>query len=230
MNGRRRPAAPATRLIITGILIGLGIEILTGAWTDGEKLARLGAIHPVLVFEYGQWWRLLSAMFLHGDGTIPGTVLHLATNTFALYQLGGLYELMFGTKRFTIMYFVTGIIASLASLFLPPHGASVGASGAIFGIMGAFIFSVRRSPRWRNERAAHGVVSQIVFWVIANIVISMSFPPIDMAAHIGGLVAGLILGLVWRHSVPPPSPAQIVVDVMPYEGPGADPREQRNDR
>lgn len=229
MNGRR-PRTPATRLIATGILIGFGIEILRGAWTDPEKLTWLGAIHPYLVFERGQWWRLITAMFLHGDGTIPGTVLHLAMNLFALFQLGSLYELMFGTKRFTIIYFVTGIIASLTSLILPPVSASVGASGAIFGIMGAFIFSVRRSNRWKHERAARGIVSQIVFWVIANIVISMSFPRIDVAAHMGGLVAGLIMGVLWPHRVPPPSPAEIVVDVMPYEGRAEGPPEQRNDR
>lgn len=230
MNGRGRPRTPATRYILTAIFIGFGIEVLTGAWMSASELTELGAIYRPYVIGRGEWWRLVSAMFLHGDGTVPGTVLHLATNTFALFQLGSLYELMFGTRRFTIIYFATGIIASLTSLFLPPHGASVGASGAIFGIMGAFIFSIRRSNRWRHERAARGVVSQIVFWIIANIVISMSFPQIDMAAHLGGLVAGLILGLLWRHRVPPPSPAQIVVDVMPYEGPGVDPREQRSDR
>lgn len=229
MNGRR-PRRKATRSIITAILIGFGIEVLTGAWMNGELLARMGAIYPPYVFEDGDWWRLVTAMFLHGDGTVPGTALHLATNLFALFQLGSLYELMFGTRRFTIMYFATGIVASLTTLFLPPHGPSVGASGAIFGIMGAFIFSVRRSNRWRHERAARGLVSQIVFWIIANIAISMNFPQIDMAAHMGGLLAGVILGAVWRHRVPPPSPAQIVIEVMPSEGPAGDPRERRNGR
>ncbi len=222
MKGRFQ-RMPATALIIIAILIGFGIEVYTGALRDPRILTYLGAIWAPLILGEGQYWRLLSAMFLHGDA------LHLLMNLIALFQLGSLYELMFGTKRFTIIYFVTGIIASLTSMFIS-GGPSVGASGAVFGIMGAFIFSIRRSPRWRHERAAKGIVSQLIFWVVANIAIALKVPQIDLAAHMGGLVAGLILGAVWPHRVPPPPPNQLVVDVMPYEGPGAGPPEQRIDR
>lgn len=229
MNGYRRRGTPATTLLIIAILIGFAIEIATGAWKDGEKLARLGAIVPSLINQ-GDYWRLLSAMFLHGDGTIRGDFLHLGMNLFALYQLGSLYEIMFGTRRFLFIYFVTGIAASLTSYF---HniGASVGASGAIFGILGAFIFSVRRSPRWRNERAARSIVRQLIFWIGANIAIGAMIPQIDLAAHLGGLVAGLLLGAILPHREPPLPPAHAVVDVMPYdEGPIAGPGVQRDDR
>jgi len=166
---------------------------------------------------------LLSAMFLHGD------VLHLLMNLIALFQLGSLYELMFGTRRFVIIYFVTGLVASITSMAIT-GGPSVGASGAVFGIMGAFIFSIRRSPRWRHERAARGIVGQLIFWVVANIAIALKVPQIDLAAHMGGLVAGLIMGALWPHRVPPPPPNQFVVDVIPYEGPDGDPQDRRNDR
>jgi rhomboid protease GluP len=212
---RRR--TPATKFLLVAILIGFGIEILTGAWLNGRELARLGAVAPYYVFGEGQYWRLLTAMFLHGDGTVGGDVLHLVMNLVALFQLGTLYELMFGTKRFTVIYFVTGLIASITSLLMPPHGPSVGASGAIFGIMGAFVFSILRSPRFRHERAARGVVNQVVFWAIANIAIGMRLPQIDNSAHIGGLVAGLVIGALWPHRVPPPPPTQVVVEVMPND-------------
>jgi rhomboid protease GluP len=222
MNGRLK-RMPATAILIVAILIGFGIEIYVGALRDARILTYLGAIWAPLILGEGQYWRLLSAMFLHGDA------LHLLMNLIALFQLGSLYELMFGTKRFTLIYFVTGLIASLTSMFIS-GGPSVGASGAIFGIMGAFIFSIRRSPRWRHERAARGIVSQLIFWVIANIAIAMKVPQIDLAAHMGGLVAGLILGWILPHRVPPPPPNQSVVDVMPYEESGAGPPEQRTDR
>jgi rhomboid protease GluP len=222
MTGRFK-RMPATALLIVAILIGFGIEIHKGALRDPRVLTYLGAIWAPLILGEGEWWRLLSAMFLHGDG------LHLLMNLIALFQLGSLYELMFGTKRFTIIYFVTGLVASLTSMFIT-GGPSVGASGAVFGIMGAFIFSIRRSPRWRHERAARGIVSQLIFWVVANIAIALKVPQIDLAAHMGGLVAGLILGAVWPHRVPPPPPNQLVVDVMPYEELAGDPRDQRNDR
>ncbi|HEX6641564.1 MAG TPA: rhomboid family intramembrane serine protease, partial [Thermoanaerobaculia bacterium] len=78
---------------------------------------------------------------------------------------------------------------------------------------GAFIFSIRRSPRWRNERWARGVVQQLMFWMIANIVIGFMIPQIDMAAHIGGLVTGLILGATLSQKKPPVPPSQAVIDV-----------------
>lgn len=230
MRDRRR-RTPATLFLISAILVGFGIEIVTGAWVDGEKLAYLGAIVRPLILEYGQWWRLLTAMFLHGDGTIAGDFIHLGVNLLALFQLGTLYELMFGTRRFVLVYFVSGLFASLASMVFS-GGPSVGASGAIFGILGAFIFSVRRSPRYRHERAARNLVAQCVFWIIANIAIATQFPQIDNAAHIGGLAMGLFLGLVLPHRMPPPPPpTELLIDVMPYdEGSIADPAARRDDR
>jgi rhomboid protease GluP len=216
-------------VLIGAILLGFVVEVLTGAWVDEAKLAVLGAIVPQWINE-GEVWRLLSAMFLHGDGTKGGTLLHLGVNLLALYQLGSLYEMMFGTRRFLIVYFVTGLAASLTS-YVHNVGASVGASGAIFGVLGAFIFSVRRSPRWRHERAARSIVKQLLFWIAANLVIGASIPQIDLAAHIGGLVAGLLLGAVLPHREPPPPPAHVVVDVTPYgEGSFADPAARTDDR
>jgi rhomboid protease GluP len=214
---------------MAAILVGFGIEILTGAWRDPVRLAYLGAVVREWIFDDGQYWRLLTAMFLHGDGTPGGDFLHLALNLFSLYQVGSLYELMFGTRRFVVIYFVAGIAASLCSAFFS-GGPSVGASGAIFGIVGAFFFSVLRSPRWRHERAARGIIKQLLFWTAANILIALRIPQIDNAAHIGGLVAGLLLGAVWPHRVPPPSPAQLTIEVMPYGESTAGPPEQRNDR
>ena len=210
MNGRRR--TPATTLLTGAILAGFGIEILSGAWTNPEILWRIGAIVPYYIFAEGEYWRLVTAMFLHGDGTPGGTVLHLALNLFALFQVGSLYEVMFGTRRFVTVYFVAGLVASVTSA-LHIDGASVGASGAIFGILGAFVFSVFRSPRWRHEPAARSVVKQIAFLTVANLAIGMRIPQIDNAAHVGGLVAGLLLGALLPHNVPPPPPRGAVVDV-----------------
>lgn len=216
---RRPPSSPATSLLMGAIILGFVIEIATGAWVDWIKLAHLGAIVPSYILGRGEYWRLLSAMFLHGDGTIRGDLLHLGMNLWALWQLGRLYEMMFGTRRFVLIYFATGLAASITSLmryvFLQQSGASVGASGAIFGILGAFIFSIRRSPRWRHERWARGIVSQLMFWIVANIVIGFSFPQIDMAAHLGGLATGLLLGATLPQREPPMPPSQAIIDVTP---------------
>jgi len=228
VNEQRRKT-PATSFIIAAILIGFGVEVLTGAWLDGEKLARLGAIVPQWI-DAGQYWRLLSAMFLHGDGTVGGDILHLGLNLLAIYQIGSLYEVMFGTRRFLLIYFVSGLAASITS-YLHAAGASVGASGAIFGILGAFIFSVWRSPRWRHERAARSIVRQLIFLIIANIAIGARIPQIDLAAHLGGLVTGLILGALLPHHTPPPPPGRVTVEITSYDaGPGAGPPERTDGR
>jgi rhomboid protease GluP len=216
MIGRPTRRTPGTTALTLAILLGFVIEILTGAWKDPATLAHLGAVGNYYIFQEHDYWRLVSAMFLHGDGTIRGTVLHLAVNLFSLFQLGTLYEIMFGTRRFLLIYFLTGIIASLTTA-MRLGAVSVGASGAIFGVMGAFVFSVLRSPRWRHERSARNLVGQCVFWILANLLITSQIPGIDNYAHIGGLVAGLLLGAILPHRIPPPPPTR-VIDVQPYEG------------
>jgi rhomboid protease GluP len=201
---------------MSAIVTAFVLQVYTGAWED-PLLLRRWAINGDAVFGGGEYWRLLTAMFLHGNGTVQGTLLHLMLNLLALFQLGKLYEAMFGTRRFLLVYFCTGLLASLASALLN-RGWSVGASGAIFGIVGAFIFSVRRSPRFRQERFARSIVNQLVFWTVANLLIGFQIPQIDMSAHLGGLAAGLLLGAILPHpALPPPPPAQAVVDVSPRE-------------
>lgn len=217
----QRKRTPAASAIITAIMIGFALEVYTGAWQNPYKLVGLGAIVAEYIFQDGQYWRLVSAMFLHGDGTVGGTVLHLAMNVIAIVQIARLYEAMFGTARFVTIYFATGIIASLTSAIV--HGGpSVGASGAVFGILGAFVLSVRRSPRWRHEPFARSIVNQLLFWIVANIAIGLQIPQIDNSAHIGGLLAGILLGATLPHRVPPPppqSPGAAVIDVRPFDPP-----------
>lgn len=209
MRRARRLATPATFTIIGVILFAAVLQ-----FRDNVSVLTFGANVPRQYID-GQYWRLLTSMFLHGG------VLHLVMNLLGLFQLGTLYEAMFGTRRFVFIYFVTGIAASITSMLrMPPDAFSVGASGAIFGILGAFIFSVKRSPRYRNLASARGLVAQCVFWIIANILIGLRIPQIDNAAHIGGLAAGLLLGALLPHREPPPPPGYEVVDVRaePYDG------------
>lgn len=214
---KRRISAPATMTLLV-IIVTL---FLLGVVTDFDFVGYFAIIPPAV--KHGQLWRLVTGTFLHASA------LHLLVNAVALFQLGRLYEWMFGTGRFTLIYFATGIAGSLASTMINT-GPSVGASGAVFGILGAFIFSIRNSPRWRHDRMGKGLVSQCVFWIIANLVITWSVPQIDKAGHLGGLAAGLLLGALLPHRVPPPSPADVVIDLTPYAGPGEDPAARRDDR
>ncbi|MBV8547581.1 MAG: rhomboid family intramembrane serine protease [Acidobacteria bacterium] len=196
--------APVTMALLVIIAIVFAFEVLTHAYDTDQGMIDLGAIVPGLV-QHGELWRLITSMFLHAGW------LHWLANSWALYQLGTLYEVLFGSKRFTLIYFTTGIIAGLASS-LYNHGPAVGASGAVFGILGAFIFSIRRSPLYRHQPWTRGLIAQLVFWIAVNLAIGYSVPHIDNVAHVGGLISGLLLGFI-PHRIPPPPPSESVIDV-----------------
>ena len=215
----RLSRAPATAALLAAITIIFVIEWVTGALFDDGALVQMGAIMPLpYIVAHGEYWRWLSGMFLHGG------FLHWAANCWALYQLGMLFEIMFGTSRFLLVYFVTGLCASIASSNFA-HGPAVGASGAILGILGAFIFSIRRSPQWRHEPWTKSLLSQLVFWAILNIALGFSVSYIDNAAHIAGLVTGLLMGFL-PHRVPPPPPSRGVIDVRAYDDGLSSPQDQ----
>lgn len=214
MKGR----APITRTLLIMIAVIFALEMfLGGPWRtngnfllgdiDSRVLQGMGAIVGGTLARH-EYWRLVTAMFLHAS------VLHWAVNSWALYQLGTLYEALFGSRRFALIYCAAGLCASIASAthIGMTNGASVGASGAVFGILGAFIFSIRRSPVYRNQPWTRGLIGQLVFWIVVNLAIGYSVPVIDNVAHIGGLVAGLLMGLL-PHRVPPPPPSESVIDV-----------------
>ncbi|HUJ15380.1 MAG TPA: rhomboid family intramembrane serine protease [Thermoanaerobaculia bacterium] len=204
---------PVTTAILTIITLVFLYEFATGAYLSDQRMIDLGAIVPWL-FAQHEYWRLIAAMFLHAGW------LHWFFNCWALYQLGTLYETLFGSLRFATIYFVTGIIASVASALMG-HGPAVGASGAIFGILGAFIFSIRRSPQYRHQPWTKSLIAQLVFWIVVNIIIGFSVRFIDNAAHIAGLISGLLLGF-WPHRVPPPPPGDMIIDVPPPQHYGSE--------
>jgi len=201
---RRAPLTTALLVVITLIWL---YEAATHAQSDNFKLAHLGAILPGTLQRH-EYWRLVAAMFLHGGWA------HWLANSWALYQLGTLYEILFGTRRFALVYFVTGVCASIASAAHLHDEVAVGASGAIFGVLGAFIFSIYRSPRYRRQPWTRSLIGQFVFWIFVNIVIGLSIPQIDNFAHIDGLVTGLLLGFL-PHREPSPPLGETVVDVEP---------------
>jgi rhomboid protease GluP len=196
--------APVTMLLLAVIATVWGFQVAGGK----EQLIELGGILPWRYMD-GQYWRLLTAVFLHGGW------LHWFANSWAIYQLGSLYEVLFGSKRFALIFFVSGICASFASS-LHVEGVGVGASGGVFGILGAFVFSIWRSPQYRRQPWTKNLLGQLLFWTVINLYIGFQLPFIDNVAHVGGLAAGLLLGFI-PHRVPPPPPGESVIEVQPYD-------------
>ena len=156
---------------------------------DMEILVSMGALYGPFTVLKAEWWRLFSAMFLHGGMT------HLLMNMFSLYLIGRGAELYFNKKSYITIYLFSGLIGGLASLYMHPVSVGVGASGAIFGVFGAlagFFFA------HRDKIASHSKAFMKDFAVILgiNLVLGLSIPSIDVSAHIGGLIVGLVGGFV----------------------------------
>ncbi len=153
---------------------------------DGKVLHMLGAKFRLSILLHDEWWRLITANFLHGG------LLHLAFNTMSLFNLGPLAEQIFGTARFLVLYLATGLCGFLASTAWS-DSLSIGASASICGLIGAMYGFGRISFNSQLKSVA-------LRWVIAIAVFGLLFPRIDNAAHFGGLGAGF--GLAYVVGVP----------------------------
>ncbi|GGX71333.1 rhomboid family intramembrane serine protease [Saccharospirillum salsuginis] len=156
-------------------------------WFPARALVELGANFGPLTLD-GQWWRLLTSVFLHGG------LLHIVFNAIVLANIGIFLEPLLGRVSFIIVYLLTGLLASTASLVFNDNVVSVGASGAIFGMYGFFLALLTTNlfkPDFRSM-----FLKNTLGFVGLNIAIGF-FGPIDNAAHIGGLVSGFVLGYVW---------------------------------
>jgi rhomboid protease GluP len=186
----RRPLRLRRPRSATVVLIGINlavfvVEVALGGLRNLEVLVRMGAMVPLLVAQ-GEYWRLFTAMFLHAGP------IHLAFNTFALYLFGNLVEDSLGTARFLAVYLLAGLFASAASFALnPPGAAGVGASGAVFGLLGAWLaYNLRR----RSLSLAQANIRGALMLIGINLVLGLTIRGVDNVAHIGGLVAGLVAG------------------------------------
>jgi rhomboid protease GluP len=156
---------------------------------NGQVLAVFGAKVSNAIL-YGQWWRLVTAGFLHGG------LLHIFMNSWVLFSVGAQVEETYGTARFLVLYFVSNVLGFYASTLWSPY-LSIGASAALFGLIGAMIAAGMRS----NTSMGAAIKAQYTQWVIYMLVIGLlPFFNIDTAAHIGGLAGGF--ALAWLMDAP----------------------------
>ncbi|HEV2231815.1 MAG TPA: rhomboid family intramembrane serine protease [Terriglobia bacterium] len=153
------------------------------AWggVDYPVLIRLGGKFGPLIFA-GEWWRLVTAVFLHAS------LIHIGFNLWCLFDLGPAVESLFTTQKFIFIYLVTGVLGFIVSLWWSP-GLSIGASGAILGLIGVLIgVSFHHGSMGKEYRG------QLWRWVIYIAIFGLLGMGVDNAAHIGGLISGLALG------------------------------------
>jgi membrane associated rhomboid family serine protease len=193
------PHARFTTMMI--LLINTGFFIATVLYSsrnggrggfdlDGQTLFDFGAKQAQAIFAGGQWWRLITAGFLHGG------LLHILMNSWVLFDLGVQVEQAYGTSRYLVFYFVSTITGFLASSYWSPY-LSIGASAGIFGLIGAMIALGMR------DRSSYGAAVRSIYvrWAMYGLamgilpsLIGISF--MDNAAHIGGIAGGFLIAYV----------------------------------
>jgi rhomboid protease GluP len=188
-------AAATPHIFVTPALIALNVAIFLAMVARGvsavapsaEVLVRWGADYGPMT-THGQWWRLLTSAFLHIG------VMHLAVNMFALFIIGRFTERLFGNTGFLVLYVLGALAASLTSLSIHPLTVSAGASGAIFALYGGLFgfLLVRRSTM--SYATATSLTLNAIGFVAFNLFYGLTKAHIDMAAHVGGLLAGIPIG------------------------------------
>ncbi|MEZ5659667.1 MAG: rhomboid family intramembrane serine protease [Burkholderiaceae bacterium] len=185
------------RTWVTSSLITLNVAVfIVALWygagwfePDAGTLLALGGNYLPRTHE--QPWRLLSAIFLHAG------ILHLGFNMWVLRDVGRLAERFYGSGQFLVIYVSAGGLASLSSLFFAAADrVSVGASGAIFGVVGAILAAVSSTGGTMPAALVAQVRRSMLFFIAYALVSGFAFSVIDSAAHIGGLISGFLLALV----------------------------------
>jgi rhomboid protease GluP len=182
---------------LTQIIFGINAAVFLGMALSASnimsfsplELVRWGGNLGALTIS-GEWWRLLTNVFVHGG------IIHIAFNMWCLWYLGALAESLYGRWTYATIYLICGVGASLASAAWHPYTPSVGASGAIFGLAGALLAAFKLGEFSVPRSALSGVLRSLGAFVVYNLIFGVAIPGIDNAAHIGGLITGLIVGAV----------------------------------
>lgn len=170
---------------VTTALIGINGVLYALTWLSGDAMLREFGLIGVAVAA-GEWWRLLTAPFLHAG------LWHVGLNMFALWVLGGVLEPLLGRGRFLMVYLASALGGAVASYaFSNPGAVSVGASGAVFGLLGGLVVALRRLNR---------DVSGVIALLLINVALGFVFPNIDWRAHLGGLVVGALVTAAFAYA------------------------------
>lgn len=167
------------------IIMFLLTEVIGEGSTNTYTLIKYGANLDVLVKE-GEVYRLFTSMFLHIG------IMHLISNMYSLYIIGREVESFFGKIKYIIIYILSGIFGSILSIAFSHNTVSAGASGAIFGLLGALLYFGIHYRTYLGEAIKRSIIPIIII----NLIIGLLFSGIDLACHIGGLVGGILVAMM----------------------------------
>ncbi len=189
-NTQRRPEVTIA-LIVINVVVFLTEGNFTFSGGPTGKVYEEGALFgsleglPTLGVAHGQWWRIVTSGFMHEN------LIHIGFNMYVLYILGQMLEPALGRVKFGAIYAVSLLCGSFGALLVTPHSPTVGASGAVFGLMGAAAVEMRARQIPVMQSGVGGLI-------LLNLVISFALPGISWGGHIGGLIGGAVAMLVLR--------------------------------
>jgi membrane associated rhomboid family serine protease len=184
-TGVRRAAYEGQGALVTKILIGINVLVFLVNLAQGSTLGQVsgsafekGALFIHGGLDQGEWYRLITAAFLHGN------LIHIALNMIVLWFVGAPVETAIGRGRFLALYLISGLAGSAGALIFSPNAVTVGASGAIFGILGAaLVLEFQRN---------YVLGGQALGLIVINLVLTFAVPNISRGGHIGGLIGGAL--------------------------------------
>ncbi|MBN2268673.1 MAG: rhomboid family intramembrane serine protease [Acholeplasmataceae bacterium] len=172
---------PATMVFLILNILMMFVTLFMGGF-NVESLLNLGALYPPFVTESGEYYRLITTAFLHGS------ILHALFNMIALFYLGGHLERLIGSLRYTLLYLLSAFGSSIAVVLLKPNSVTIGASGAIYGIIGALLVLTFTRKEWFYSQAIRSIRNLIII----NIAFTFLVPSISIEGHLGGFIIGFI--------------------------------------
>ncbi len=187
INSVVTPALIVINVLVFVLMIAAGVSFFE---PTPQQALEWGACSSITVILKGEWWRLITCMFVHFG------FLHLLMNMYLLFDMGSRLELILGKFRFAVAYFVTGVFGGLISQawHIQDNIVGAGASGAVFGIIGVFFALI--TTNLFNSDIQEAYFKRIGILIVVNLAYGMQ-PGIDMAAHVGGLISGIVLGYIY---------------------------------
>lgn len=184
INFERLSQAKVTSgLMIINIIVFI-LMTLSGGSENIENLIRFGANSKILVAE-GEWWRLFTASFIHIG------FFHILFNMYFFYSLGPVFERLFGSMNFLIIYLIAGIFGNLLSFaFGSPYTISAGASTSLYGMLG---LAIGLMATYRDDEIIRSFGASFISVVVINVIYSLLAPGVGIYGHLGGFVAGFLL-------------------------------------
>lgn len=175
--------SPITAILVLLNTLMLILTLVTGGFSVAN-LAKLGGLIPARVKENNEYYRLLLAIFLHGS------ILHFFFNTYFLHYFGSFVEDLLGKFKFIVIYLLSGLGSSLLVLFLgDPYVITIGASGALFGVLGALLILTFIKTKWFHPNTVKSIRNVSVL----NLIFTFLMPNISVLGHLGGFITGAIL-------------------------------------